>query len=577
MASPPSRKKRPSMVVMILGFCCFIILSINFLHVSILHDAHSIEDFIQEQHKLHEHPTTASKQQKQLGKHSLAGLNCLPYGGPASEQATNEMVYWQDVPTDNQYHGPFHSDDDDNKKYMTFEPDGGGWNNIRMAMETVLAMAHAMGRTLVLPPEARMYLLTTAKGSKNENQKAEFTFSDFFHMDSIAQEHEHFDIISMEEFLQREGNNLKAKGWPKPPPNNRTNWNGQTQDINQKLYPYLRNVGYQPDWDVQNCLAAFPATSSDKDIVHLQKMEQQITRDGWPSFERYVGHPTPVNGPPDERLKENAAGRKKLCIYNTTLQQEKLIHFSGKPSEPGGRLLVHFYAFLYFQDWQQDLWMKRFVRDHVRYVDELQCAAARVVQAIREHVKKRQRGKVTTNITNPELLYPFDTFHIRRGDFQYKETRLDAIDIYNRAKDVIPEGSTVYIATDEHSPHFFALLKEKYDVLFLDDFKEQFHDLNTNYYGMLDQLIASKGRYFFGCWFSTFTGYINRLRGYHADKQKLLGYEQGLIESYYYARLKPDDKLRMRKFYPVKQAFHAREFPASWRQIDMGMEHLQVA
>jgi hypothetical protein len=33
---------------------------------------------------------------------------------------------------------------------MTFEPDGGGFNNIRMAMETVLAIAHASGRTLVL-------------------------------------------------------------------------------------------------------------------------------------------------------------------------------------------------------------------------------------------------------------------------------------------------------------------------------------------------------------------------------------------------------------------------------------------
>ena len=34
-----------------------------------------------------------------------------------------------------------------------------GWNNIRMAMETVLVMAHAMGRTLVLPPQQKMYLL----------------------------------------------------------------------------------------------------------------------------------------------------------------------------------------------------------------------------------------------------------------------------------------------------------------------------------------------------------------------------------------------------------------------------------
>lgn len=36
--------------------------------------------------------------------------------------------------------------------------------------------------------------------------------------------------------------------------------------------------------------------------------------------------------------------------------------------------------FLFFADWRHDLWTKRFVRDHLRYVDEIQCAAARVVR-----------------------------------------------------------------------------------------------------------------------------------------------------------------------------------------------------
>jgi hypothetical protein len=37
--------------------------------------------------------------------------------------------------------------------------DKGGFNNIRMAMETVVAMAIFMGRTIVLPPQQGMYLL----------------------------------------------------------------------------------------------------------------------------------------------------------------------------------------------------------------------------------------------------------------------------------------------------------------------------------------------------------------------------------------------------------------------------------
>ena len=42
---------------------------------------------------------------------------------------------------------PFFSAED-TRHYLTFEPDGGGWNNIRMSMETVLGMAIATGRVL---------------------------------------------------------------------------------------------------------------------------------------------------------------------------------------------------------------------------------------------------------------------------------------------------------------------------------------------------------------------------------------------------------------------------------------------
>ena len=50
--------------------------------------------------------------------------------------------------------------------------------------------------------------------------------------------------------------------------------------------------------------------------------------------------------------------------------------------------------------------MKRFVRDHFHYVDEIQCAA---VHVMREISKKNGNGGV------------FDTFHIQRGDFQFKD------------------------------------------------------------------------------------------------------------------------------------------------------------
>jgi hypothetical protein len=135
-------------------------------------------------------------------------------------------------------------------------------------------------------------------------------------------------------------------------------------------------------------------------------------------------------------------------------------------------------------------------------------------------------------------LLPFDsdfvvTF-ILPTDFQYKKTRLEAPKLLEKSKDKLEEGGLLYIATDERDKSFFDPFKEHYDIVFLDDFKHLLTNVNTNYYGMLDQLVASKGRVFFGTWFSTLSGYVNRMRGYYIAKHKLDGYIDGTMESYYF-------------------------------------------
>jgi len=44
------------------------------------------------------------------------------------------------------------------ERYLTFVPDPGGFNNVRMGLENALVLARASGRTLVLPPPQRVYL-----------------------------------------------------------------------------------------------------------------------------------------------------------------------------------------------------------------------------------------------------------------------------------------------------------------------------------------------------------------------------------------------------------------------------------
>lgn len=505
--------------------------------------------------------------------HRVSGLNCDKWGGPSEEDA-KEMVYWEDIPSDNQHMSPFHwkkqktqqppKQQRSMEQFMTFEPDGGGWNNIRMAMETVLGMAFAMGRTLVLPPHQKMYLLTKEEKGK---QRSQFSFDHFFHMESISNEHVGLDIITMSEFLELAKNGgLVSNGQAIFPPNNRTDYDGASREEMDVLKKWLRTASTLMVWNPEDCVAAFPQSDSPADMQALVDLKEHIETNGggFPKFDAYVGKPNPVDASAEERLKENWAERKELCLYTPELQQTAWVHFP-YGGEYKSRLLVHFYGFLFFQDWKHDLWMKRFVRDHVRYIDEIQCAAARVVQALRQRVKERTSGKSSD----------FDTMHVRRGDFQYKVTRAEANDIYEMTSKQIPDNTTVYIATDERNKAFFRPLQDKYDVVFLDDLIKAgiLEGVNTNYYGMIDQLVASRGRIFFGCWFSTFTGYINRLRGYHADEEETPGYEQGIVPSYYYA-LK-DRYLHMQTFYPVKKSFYAREFPTSWRLIDTGVDDMK--
>jgi hypothetical protein len=140
------------------------------------------------------------------GLPGLATLDCTAYGGPSSLEISQEMVYWRDIPSDGLYVSPFSKTPSSSRtastsaKYLTFEPDGGGWNNIRMAMESTIGLAIAMGRTLVMPPQKKMYLL-----AKNDNrQRQHFSFVDFFPIEEAAGHNDALTVISMEEYLQRE-------------------------------------------------------------------------------------------------------------------------------------------------------------------------------------------------------------------------------------------------------------------------------------------------------------------------------------------------------------------------------------
>jgi hypothetical protein len=151
---------------------------------------------------------------KQLPAHILRNKQIDPrathkyFVGPSVKERLGRMpdcphaellTYWREPSeTDKKFASPFlASASEEDVKYVTFEPDQGGWNNVRMQMEVVLVFALATGRTLVLPPEQQMYLLLA--GDKNQRSHS---FADFFDFDFIGTR---VKVINMEQFLEREG------------------------------------------------------------------------------------------------------------------------------------------------------------------------------------------------------------------------------------------------------------------------------------------------------------------------------------------------------------------------------------
>lgn len=119
------------------------------------------------------------------------------------------------------------------------------------------------------------------------------------------------------------------------------------------------------------------------------------------------------------------------------------------------------------------------------------------------------------------LLGEYYAIHVRRGDFQYKDLVIPAEQIYNNIKNVVPQGSKLYISTDETDKLFFSIFEENYDVKYYDDIKHVIDcNIHKDLVGLVEQLICTQAKTFIGTKLSTFSTYIYRLRGYMNKEDK---------------------------------------------------------
>ncbi len=78
--------------------------------------------------------------------------------------------------------------------------------------------------------------------------------------------------------------------------------------------------------------------------------------------------------------------------------------------------------------------------------------------------------------------------------------------------------------------------------------------------------MASRSRVFVGTFFSTFSAYITRLRGYASVKERHPGYLTGGLQNTYFLPAKW--KKEMSIYQAIHKPLYGRDFPVAWRDID---------
>jgi hypothetical protein len=461
--------------------------------------------------------TTKAAKTKQKQQQLARGVSGLPMsqtpaligarpGHIDCDVDVDDIVYWNDPQgtRDQEFKSPFATPPE---HYLTFEPDPGGWNNIRMSMEIIFVLAAVTGRTLVLPPKAPFYLL----GMGKENARSFGIFYELSHPEFRKK----INIITMEEFLRREGTgilNLSEEQVEEAMPIAEMCLHKTDSEIFcDHLYEHLRKAGVQPDMEAATNCYVF-------DVDHFQGKN--------------------VSAEVKNRVARFCGSKREAVYYDKAHHEPRLIHWDA--SAKTHRLLNHFYSFLFFTDPAIDNVYKRFVRDFFHYKDEIYCAAGKIVHALNEEGKS------------------WSSLHVRRGDLQYKKVKLSAEEWYANTKEIWNEGEILFIATDERNKTFFDPIKQHHEVRFLDDYWDsaKLGDLDSYFLGMIDTIVASHGRAFAGTWFSTFTGYINRMRGYLGHPMKNSWYSW------------PERKDAMQEYEFPEGNYPAREWPIGWVAID---------
>jgi hypothetical protein len=195
--------------------------------------------------------------------------------------------------------------------------------------------------------------------------------------------------------------------------------------------------------------------------------------------------------------------RHPIDLSEAQWTEPKVLHFpSGNELQRKNyRFLGQIAALVAFAEPEPRRVLMQLVRDRIHYLPKTFEMAAKVVAHLG--------------------LFGFSSLHIRRNELQYKDVFISMEKLAENVEGLFMPGEIIYVATDQSNEHFLDALRKTHEVYVWKDFfgpkgNNILTDLDIpgGIIGQIEQVICAGGRSHAGTDFSTFSGFIPRLRAY---------------------------------------------------------------
>jgi hypothetical protein len=183
-------------------------------------------------------------------------------------------------------------------------------------------------------------------------------------------------------------------------------------------------------------------------------------------------------------------------------------------------LLGSFYSMIYDENAHNANCVKMYVCKHVHYKSEIFEVAAKLVRWLKD-----VHGE-------------YYSMHMRRGDFvttpQFSSTCIPICDVMKNIAPHVPLQSCLYISTNSNDLNEINEMKSKYKIITFVDVLNGMNAVSINpaFYGIIEQIICSRGIKFISHPLSTFSTHVNRLRGYMPDVPDKFCYQTNSSERF---------------------------------------------